>query len=95
LPRIHGIEMTRRLLPRVFVTALAAAASVDELKDTINLGLEAYESKDCRLAIDDLNHVVAQLQEKLNAENANPLPELLDVWTASEITKCSTKARST
>jgi hypothetical protein len=53
LPRIHGIEMTRRLLPRVFVTALAAAASVDELKDTINLGLEAYESKDCRLAIDE------------------------------------------
>ena len=87
--------MTRRLLPLVFVAALAASASADELKDKLTLGLEAYESKDCRLAIDELNHAVAQVQEKLNAENANPLPELLDVWTASEITKCSTKARST
>jgi hypothetical protein len=41
------------------VTALAASASTDELKDTITLGLEAYESKDCRLATDELNHAVA------------------------------------
>jgi hypothetical protein len=73
----------------VLVTALTASAWADEIKDQIRLGLEAYESSDYRLAIDELNYAVAQLQEKLNAENANLLPEPLDGWTASEVENAS------
>lgn len=81
--------MNTRLLLAAIAIALSAAATADEIKDQINLGLEAYESKDYRLAIDELNYAVAQLQEKVDAENANLLPEPLEGWTATQVENSS------
>jgi hypothetical protein len=86
---IDGRNMKKRLLLTALVIALCSPAMADEIQDQINLGLEAYRSKDYRLAIDELNYAVAQLQEKLNAENANLLPEPLEGWTASEVENAS------
>lgn len=81
--------MNTRLLLAAIAIALSAAATADEIKDQINLGLEAYESKDYKLAIDELNYAVAQLQEKVDAENANLLPEPLEGWTATQVENSS------
>jgi hypothetical protein len=81
--------MTRKLLLAALVIGASASTTADEIRDQINLGIEAYESKDYRLAIDELNYAVAQLQEKLNAQNANLLPEPLEGWTASEVENAS------
>jgi hypothetical protein len=81
--------MITRFLLATFVLVFSAWTTADAIRDQINLGLEAYESKDYSLAIEELNYVVAQLQEKLNAENAGLLPEPLDGWTASEVENTS------
>ena len=76
-----------------FLSALAltfcVSVSADEVEDQIKLGLEAYQAKEYKVAIDELNYAVAQLQEKLNAENASLLPEPLAGWTASEVENTS------
>jgi hypothetical protein len=64
---------------------LAGAVAADEIEEQIDLGREAYRSQDYKVAIDELNYAVAQIQELLNAQNANLLPEPLDGWTASEV----------
>lgn len=81
--------MKNRLLVAAFAIALSASALADEITDQINLGLEAYESQDYRLAIDELNYAIVQLQEKVDAENANLLPEPLEGWTASAVENTS------
>jgi len=81
--------MARQWLLAVLVIAASVPTAADEIQDQIALGLEAYEAKDYRLAIDELNYAVAQLQEKLDAENASLLPEPLDGWTASEVENTS------
>ena len=81
--------MNRKLLLAAVVLVFSASTTADEIQDQITLGLEAYASKDYKLAIDELNYAVAQLQEKLNTENASLLPEPLEGWTASEVENAS------
>ncbi len=81
--------MKKELLLAAIAIAFSVSTMADEIQDQINLGLEAYESKDYRLAIDELNYAIAQLQEKLDAENANLLPEPLEGWTASPVENAS------
>lgn len=60
-------------------------AVADEVSDQIELGLEAYQSNDYKVAIDELNYAIAQMQEKLNQENASLLPEALPGWSAGPV----------
>ena len=60
-------------------------AVADEVSDQIELGLEAYQSNDYKVAIDELNYAIAQMQEKLNQENASLLPEALPGWSAGAV----------
>lgn len=80
-----------KLSSLLIVSLLCAplAVSADEVEDQIRLGLEAYQGKEYKAAIDDLNYAIAQIQELLNAENANLLPEPLDGWSASEVENTS------
>lgn len=64
---------------------LPAVSLADEVTDQIQSGLEAYEQQDLQGAISDLNYAVAQIQEMVNAANAQLLPEPLDGWTADEV----------
>lgn len=68
---------------------LASAVAADEIEEQIGLALESYRSQDYRTAIDDLNYAVAQIQELLNARNADLLPEPLPGWTASAVENSS------
>ena len=61
----------------------------DGVVDQINLGLEAYEAQDYKAAIDELNYAIAEMQEKLNSQNATLLPAPLEGWTASEVENMS------
>ena len=76
------IRIVTAMLSIVLVTA---AARADEITDQIHSALEAYEQQDYQGAIGDLNYAVAQIQEILNAQNAQLLPEPLEGWTASEV----------
>lgn len=69
------------------VTLLLFSPSVlaDNVEDQINLGLEAYQSHDYKVAIDELNYAVSQLQDKLNKDNASLLPGALSGWVAGGI----------
>jgi hypothetical protein len=82
------MEMNKQLLLALVLT-YSAGVSADDIQDQINLGLEAYQSKDYKLAIEELNYAVAQLQEKVNTQNADLLPEPLEGWTASEVENAS------
>ena len=78
-----------RLLVLAVVLTFSVGIAADEIQDQINLGLEAYQSQDYKLAIEELNYAIAQLQEKVNAQNADLLPEPLEGWTASEVENAS------
>ena len=64
---------------------LPTAAFADEITDQIQSAVEAYEQKDYRSAVSDLNYAIAQIQELINTESARLLPEPLEGWTASEV----------
>lgn len=64
-------------------------AMADAVEDQIGMGLEAYQAKDYKVAIDELNYAVAQIQEKLNAANNTLLPDAPDGWSASEVENAS------
>ncbi len=68
-----------------FLLVLASHASADEIEDQIKLGLEAYQQADYKGAIDELNYAIAQIREKLNAQQSVLLPEPPEGWTASEV----------
>lgn len=59
--------------------------AADEVKDQIQSAVEAYEQKDYRSAVDDLNYAIAQIQTLITTENAQLLPEPLEGWTATEV----------
>lgn len=60
-------------------------AVADDVSDQIELGLEAYQSNDYKVAIDELNYAIAQMQEKLDQENASLLPKALPGWSAGQV----------
>lgn len=80
-----------RLLPSFAAALLLSSplAIADEVEDQIRLGLEAYQAQDYKIAIDELNYAVAQMQEKLNQSNATLLPDALPGWTAGEVENAS------
>jgi hypothetical protein len=80
--------MSRNVLLSLLLTCSLGAAA-DEVEDQIRLGLESYQGKDYRAAIDDLNYAVAQIQELLNAQHGTLLPEPLPGWTASAVENAS------
>jgi hypothetical protein len=85
---MENIKMLRSaLLATLLSTSLAASA--DDVENQIRLGLEAYQGKDYRAAVDELNYAVVQIQEKLNAQNSTLLPDALEGWTASEVENAS------
>lgn len=63
----------------------ASSVFADEISDQIESGLKAYQEKDYKLALDELKYAEAQLQEKVNQENAVLLPEPLEGWEAGEV----------
>ena len=63
----------------------ASNAFADEISDQIESGLKAYQEKDYKLALDELKYAEAQLQEKVNQENAVLLPEPLEGWEAEDV----------
>lgn len=78
----------------LLITALAScfyvgAGCADEITEQIQSGAQAYQQQDFQLAIEELNYAVAQIQEKLNAENATLLPEPLAGWTADSVENTS------
>lgn len=75
----HTLSVAAVLL----LSSLGAVA--DDVSDQIELGLEAYQSNDYKVAIDELNYAIAQMQEKLNQENASLLPEALPGWSAGQV----------
>ncbi len=77
--------MLRNALLATLLGVVSLGAAADEIEDQIRLGLESYQNKDYRAALDDLNYAVAQIQEKMTAQNVTLLPEPLDGWTASEV----------
>jgi hypothetical protein len=76
----------RPMRPLLFAACLLPVpAAADEVTDQIQSALEAYEQQDLQGAISDLNYAVAQIQEMVNTQNAQLLPEPLEGWTASEV----------
>lgn len=59
--------------------------AADEITEQIQSAVEAYEQKDYRSAVDDLNYAIAQIQTLINTENVSLLPEPLEGWTATEV----------
>lgn len=82
-----SMKLTQSLAALLLLSSSAVFA--DEVEDQIQLGLEAYQAKDYKIAIDELNYAVAQMQEKLNQENASLLPEALPGWTTGEVENAS------
>ncbi len=56
----------------------------DEITDQITAGLEAYEEKDYKTAVEELKFVTAQLEKLKQEENQKLLPEPLEGWTLKE-----------
>jgi hypothetical protein len=81
--------MKIRTLVAVLALTVAFNAAADEVEDQIKLGLDAYQARDYKIAIDELNYAIAQMQEKLNTENETLLPEPLAGWTANEVENTS------
>ena len=73
----------------VLFMIMAPLVHGDEIESQINLGIEAYKEGDLKGAIDELQFAVAQLREKLNAEQSSLLPEPLDGWSAGDIENTS------
>ncbi len=83
----------RNLVVTILLLIAAPWAGADDVEEQIRLGLDSYRQGDYKAAIDDLNFAVAQIREKLNAQQATLLPEPLEGWTASE-TEHNTAAMS-
>lgn len=81
--------MKMRVLACSLLLALSGPALADEVEEQFSLALEAYKDKDYKAAIEEINYALAQIQEKLNQENARLLPEALAGWTASEVENAS------
>ena len=79
------MEAMRILTTVLTLTLSAGHAHADEITDQIQSAVEAYEQQDYQGAIGDLNYAIAQIQEIVNARNAQLLPEPLDGWTASDV----------
>ncbi len=85
--------MKMNTLIRISVFTFAVASSqylvADEIEEQIKLGVQAYQDKDYKGAISELNYAIAQIREKLNAEQAVLLPEPPPGWTAEEVKNIS------
>jgi len=78
-----------RLLLALAAGLLVGNAQADEVADQIQAGLDAYGHQDYRLAVEELNYALAQIQQKLNASNATLLPEPLAGWSADPVDNTS------
>lgn len=81
--------MRKTYLSTIAACLLAGSATADEITDQVTLGVEAYEAQEYQAAIDELQYAVALIQELLNAQNAQLLPDPLSGWEAGEVENTS------
>jgi hypothetical protein len=73
--------MTRLSLLFAATLAFATPASADEISDTIQSALDAYNEGDTTYALEELNFAIQQINALKKDSLAGFLPEALDGWT--------------
>lgn len=73
--------MTRMTLLFATALSLTAPASADEITDTIQSALEAYNSGDTTYALEELNFAIQQINALKKDSLVGFLPEPLEGWT--------------
>lgn len=73
--------MRRLLVTATLAAALPALAAADEVTDTIQSAVEAYEAGEIQFAIDDLQYATQLLQEMKADSLTGFLPPAPDGWT--------------
>ena len=68
----------------VLLSLLNTAVFADDITDQITAGLEAYQEKDYKTALEELKFVTAQIQQLNQEEMLKLMPEALDGWTEKE-----------
>ena len=63
---------------------MSTSVFADEISDQIAIGLEAYNEKDYKTAIEELKFVTAQIQQLNQEELQKLLPQALEGWTEKE-----------
>ena len=81
--------MIRILLATAAAMALTSAAQADEITDTLNSAIEAYESGDVQYALDELEFARAKLLEMKTDALGAFLPDAPDGWTREANTEAN------
>ncbi len=64
--------------------SVAGTALADEVEEQIDLGRQLYGEGDYRGSVEELQYAISQIQEKLNEQYMELLPEPLEGWQADE-----------
>ena len=64
---------------------ISTTAFADDISDQITAGLEAYNEKDYKTALEELKFVTAQIQQLNQEELQKLLPQALEGWTEKEV----------
>lgn len=73
--------MTRLLALTVSMCLMSTAVQADDVTETIESALGAYEEGDVEYALEELNFAIQLLNEMKGAEFGNFLPAALEGWT--------------
>ena len=76
--------MKIKILLIVLALGCSSVSIADAITDQLEAALKAYNTGDHRGAMNELKFATADLQQKINNENKQVLPEALTGWTASE-----------
>lgn len=71
----------------IFCSACAVISTptmADDISEQITAGLEAYNDKDYKIALEELQFATAQIQQLNQKEMLKLLPKALDGWTEEE-----------
>ena len=78
------MKINTLLKTAVLLSLLNTAAFADDISEQITAGLEAYQEKDYKTALEELKFVTAQIQQLNQEEMLKLMPEALDGWTEKE-----------
>jgi hypothetical protein len=83
------MKLIQTLLGGSLTVLLASTAVADEITDTLQSAITAYEDGDVTYAIEELDYAKQLLQEMQTGALAGFLPEAPEGWTAEEDTDAS------
>ncbi len=76
--------MKIKMLFTIMALSWSSISIADAISDQLEAALKAYNAGDHHAAMNELKFATADLQQKMNNENKQVLPEALPGWTAGE-----------